>query len=117
VVAQRYAKEGVVKVVDFHVDGVVHHLSSPSFLRRYSYGLQLEYLTAGWEADCQHNGRWKVLSRERHQNDGAGVMCTDTEHAAGDRVADGGSINFTLTSRGWEAPNGGGTYCGDALCP
>jgi len=71
--------------------------SSDEVRRSYVYDLDLVFRADGYEADCQHNGPYKVFSsRPYDASRYAGHMCESHPRKAGDRAVDTAIVVFRL---------------------
>lgn len=72
--------------------------SSSEVRRRYTYDLELVFRADGYEADCQHQGPYKVFSRLPYDPSRyAGHTCENHPRKAGARAVDTATVVFGLT--------------------
>ncbi len=98
VVERSYAEDGVVRVVDLRETWTSQWGDSSEVLRSYRYEVELEFTTDGYEADCQHNGPYKVFSRRPFDwSRWAGHTCESRRHQRGDRAQDDAAVLYRLS--------------------
>src|ERR1044072_6488447 len=97
VVERSYAEDGVVRVVDLRETWTSQWGDSSEVLRSYRYEVQLEFTTDGYEAVCQPNGSYKVLSRKPCDwSCWVGHSCESRRHKKGDRAQDDATVLYRL---------------------
>jgi hypothetical protein len=116
-----YAKQLVVKVVQFELKSTSYGTWNPDLVRSYSYHVELEFIADGYETNC-HHGRWyKVFGPAPYSTRAAGHVCENQPRKIGDHTVDHGVIYFRLHDRsvakGWEFGYTRTYYCGDGHCP
>lgn len=116
VLDERFADEGVVKVLRMEVAWVRHRRSFTTFLREFEYTVDLEFIRDGFEVRCFHNISWKAFRRERVGHTGT-ARCENIPRRKGDRAEDQSRMYFQLTRHGWEVEHDKIYYCGDTRCP
>jgi hypothetical protein len=116
VLDDRYGKGGVVKVVGLDVLEVHHRSSMTTFLRDFSYRVELEFVVDGFEGDCVHMSSYKRFESAPVVPMGAGHQCKSAPRKAGDRASDTSETSFQLTPDGWRVGYDPIYYCGDSRC-
>ena len=124
VIERSYAEDGVVRVVGLRetwnsqwVDG------SSAVFHDYRYDVELEFTTDGYEADCQHNGRYKVFSRRPFDwSRWAGHSCESRRHRKGDPAKDDATVSYRLSiypavAASWELRSQPGVIRGTTSLP
>lgn len=119
VIDKAYAQDDVVRVVGVHETDVSQWVEdSNTVLRNYRYNVDLEFTTDGYEADCQHNGPYKVFSRRPFDwSRWAGHSCESRRHKRGDHAQDDATVLYALTywpevAPSWELRGQPGTLRG-----
>lgn len=99
VIDKAYAEDGVVRVVGVHETEISQWVEdSNTVLRSYRYDVDLEFTTDGYEADCQHNGRYKVFSRRPFDwSRWAGHSCESRRLKKGERTRDDATVLYGLS--------------------
>jgi len=97
VVERSYAAEGVVRVVGLRETYTSQWVADSEVLRSYRYDVELEFVVDGYEADCQHNGPYKVFSRRPFDwSRWAGHSCESRRHEKGERAKDDATVMYGL---------------------
>lgn len=95
-----YSPPDIVRITNVVLKSVTEDgdRSSSEVYRRYTYDLELVFRTDGYEADCQHQGPYKVFARHPYDPSRyAGHACENHPRKAGDRAVDTASVVFGLT--------------------
>lgn len=96
---RRYAPTGTVRIAKATLRSAWDDVerSSSEVLRRYTYDLELVFTANGYEADCQHNGAYKVFSRRPYDASRyAGHRCESHARKAGDHAGDRATVVYHL---------------------
>lgn len=97
VVERSYAGEGVVRVVGLRETYTSLWVADSEVHRSYRYDVELEFVADGYEADCQHNGPYKVFSRRPFDwSRWAGHSCESRRHKKGERAKDDATVMYAL---------------------
>lgn len=86
--------------------------SSPEVRRSYIFDVELVFRADGYEADCQHEGPYKVFARRPFDPSRyAGHTCENHPRKAGDRAVDSAMVVFRLSyypsvATSWELVGG-----------
>jgi len=107
VVERSYAEDGVVRVVGLRETYTSQWVADSEVLRSYRYDVDLEFVADGFEADCQHNGPYKVFSRRPFDwSRWAGHSCESRRQKKGERAKDDATVTYGLryypTVASWE---------------
>ena len=98
VVERSYAEDGIVRVVNLRETGALQWVDSTEVFRSYRYDVELEFVSDGYEAECQHNGPYKVFSRRPFDwSRWAGHSCESSRHHRGDRAKDEATVGYALS--------------------
>ncbi|HET9769093.1 MAG TPA: hypothetical protein VFS60_19775 [Thermoanaerobaculia bacterium] len=96
---RRYAPTGTVRIAKATLTSAWDDVerSSSEVIRRYAYDVDLEFTANGYEADCQHNGPYKVFSRSPYDASRyAGHSCESHAREAGDHASDTAMVVYHL---------------------
>jgi hypothetical protein len=117
-----YAKQLVVKVVQFELKSTSYGSWNPDVVRSYSYDVELEFIADGYETNCHYGRSYKVFGPAPYRTQAMGHVCENQPRKIGEHTVDHGITYFRLTyypsvAKGWEFVYTGAHYCGDGHCP
>lgn len=109
-----YSPPDIVRIAKVVLSSVSEYSdpSSPEVLRSYVYDLELVFRADGYEANCQHEGPYKIFAKHPYDPSRyAGHTCENHARKAGDRAADTATVVFRLNyypsvATGWELLDG-----------
>jgi hypothetical protein len=110
---ERYKKTPVVRIAKIGLNEVSNESGgSNEFFRRYYYSVDLEFVSAGYEAICQHYELYKVFGPQPYQTPFMGHTCENHARRAGDHVVDQIQLTYRLVlwpevGKRWEPLAGG----------
>jgi len=109
----QYAAAKVVRIAKAVLSSVsLDAASSTEVFRRYIYTVDLELVSDGYEAVCQHYELYKVFSARPYTTPYAGHVCESKAHKAADHTSDTVVLTYRLelypeVGAAWELGAGG----------
>ena len=109
VLDRHYPPPRIVRIVKATLTGAWDDVDSAEVIRSYNYDLDVVFSANGYEADCQHNGPYKVFSRRPfNYSRYAGHSCEIRVRKAGDHASDTATVVYHLRYYpevgNWELP-------------